>query len=383
MPLSQISTTDKYSFHCEWFDTKASLLRRFYLFYFPSDGTIELYDKQRKKKFLNRISVEDISLNDIYVGNTVKVFNRQIKITGYANEYTKRNMGEAMQKVFVLLKPDGIENKSHIIKAIISNGFKISNLRMMRLSTEIIEMIFPAMKGTQEFLNLLNFLKSGPVIAMELICENAVQRFQELAGPEDPKDAKDLAPQSLRSLYGVDLVHNIFHIADISESERLNNYFFGSNPPPSSSETSTVVLKDSTCCVIKPHAVRNGHLGEIMCMIEHEGYSITALQMFYIDNVNAEEFFEVYRGVLQEYPEMVSELISGACLAMEITGMGEKTPKYFRNLVGPSDPEMARQLRPNTLRAIFGENKIKNAMHVTDLPEDSILEVEYFFKILI
>nr|XP_024217877.1 uncharacterized protein LOC112211079 [Halyomorpha halys] len=127
----------------------------------------------------------------------------------------------------------------------------------------------------------------------------------------------------------------------------------------------------------------NSHLGEIMCMIEHEGYSITALQMFYIDNVNAEEFFEVYRGVLQEYPEMVSELISGACLAMEITGMGEKTPKYFRNLVGPSDPEMARQLRPNTLRAIFGENKIKNAMHVTDLPEDSILEVEYFFKILI
>lgn len=42
--------------------------------------------------------MEDISLNDIYVGNTVKVFNRQIKITDYANEYTKKNMGEAMQK---------------------------------------------------------------------------------------------------------------------------------------------------------------------------------------------------------------------------------------------------------------------------------------------
>ncbi|CAH1400425.1 unnamed protein product [Nezara viridula] len=212
-------------------------------------------------------------------------------------------MGESMQKTFVLLKPDGIENKSRIIRLIISKGFKISNLRMMRLSTEIIEMIFPEKKGSQEFLNLLNFLKSGPVIAMELICENAVQKFQELAGPEDPKEAKNSAPESLRSIYGVDLVYNVFHIAGTtSESERLNNIFFGPNPPPSSSETSTVVLKDSTCCVIKPHAVRNGHLGEIMCMIEDEGYSITALQMFYIDNVNAEEFFEVYRGVLQEYP---------------------------------------------------------------------------------
>lgn len=69
----------------------------------------------------------------------------------------------------------------------------------------------------------MNFLKSGPVIAMELICENAVQRFYELAGPEDPKEAKRTAPESLRSIYGVDLVHNIFHIASTtSESERVS-----------------------------------------------------------------------------------------------------------------------------------------------------------------
>ena len=44
--------------------------------------------------------------------------------------------------------------------------------------------------------------------------------------------------------------------------------------------------------------------------------------------------------------------------------------------------EIARHLRPKTLRAMFGKNKIQNAVHCTDLPEDGVLEVEYFFRIL-
>jgi len=44
--------------------------------------------------------------------------------------------------------------------------------------------------------------------------------------------------------------------------------------------------------------------------------------------------------------------------------------------------ELARHVRPNTIRALFGRTKAKNAIHCTDLPEDAELEVEYFFKIL-
>jgi len=43
--------------------------------------------------------------------------------------------------------------------------------------------------------------------------------------------------------------------------------------------------------------------------------------------------------------------------------------------------EVARHIRPQTIRALFGRTKAKNALHCTDLPEDSKLEVEYFFKI--
>jgi nucleoside-diphosphate kinase len=66
---------------------------------------------------------------------------------------------------------------------------------------------------------------------------------------------------------------------------------------------------------------------------------------------------------------------------MEISG-GGNIVQEFRQFCGPSDPELARHLRPDSIRAQFGVDKVKNAIHCTDLPDDGELEVEYFFKIL-
>jgi nucleoside-diphosphate kinase len=49
--------------------------------------------------------------------------------------------------------------------------------------------------------------------------------------------------------------------------------------------------------------------------------------------------------------------------------------KTFREMVGPSDPEIAKYLRPDTIRAKFGLDRVRNAVHCTDLPEDGVIEV--------
>lgn len=51
-----------------------------------------------------------------------------------------------------------------------------------------------------------------------------------------------------------------------------------------------------------------------------------------------------------------------------------------REMCGPHDPEIAKHLKPNTLRAKFGYDRVRNAVHCTDLPEDGTLEVRYFFE---
>ncbi len=87
---------------------------------------------------------------------------------------------------------------------------------------------------------------------------------------------------------------------------------------------------------------------------------------------------------------MAVHLTTGPCIALEIRQENAVIiflefyikVKTFRDLCGPHDPEIAKNLRPNTIRARFGIDRVKNAVHCTDLPEDGVLEVEYFFNIL-
>ena len=102
--------------------------------------------------------------------------------------------------------------------------------------------------------------------------------------------------------------------------------------------------------------------------------------MFYLDRVTAEEFLDVYRGILPEFSNLVEHFTTGPCLVMEVRQ--NNAVLALRDLCGPHDPEIAKHIRANTIRAKFGADRVKNAVHCTDLPEDGILECEYFFSIL-
>ena len=79
-----------------------------------------------------------------------------------------------------------------------------------------------------------------------------------------------------------------------------------------------------------------GLTGNILNAILDASFQITAIQMFYLERTNAEEFLEVYKGVVPEYSSMVSEMISGPCIAIAIRA--QDAPKAFRDFSGPADP---------------------------------------------
>ena len=69
--------------------------------------------------------------------------------------------------------------------------------------------------------------------------------------------------------------------------------------------------------------------------------------------------------------------------AQVVAGAGRDAARLvddFRELVGPADVELARALRPRSLRAQFGASRALNGLHCTDLPEDGELECAFFFS---
>ena len=83
-------------------------------------------------------------------------------------------------------------------------------------------------------------------------------------------------------------------------------------------------------------------------LILQEGFEISAMEMFHLNKATIEEFYDVYKGVLPEYVPLIEHLSSGPCIVLEIRQ--DNVVPAFRALVGPHDPEIAKYLRPNTIR---------------------------------
>uniref|UniRef100_A0A8C5N3G3 Nucleoside diphosphate kinase B n=1 Tax=Gouania willdenowi TaxID=441366 RepID=A0A8C5N3G3_GOUWI len=312
------------------------------------------FDVKNQRMFLRRTKYSDIHQEDLFVGSRINVFSRQLNLIEYGDQYTANNLSSKKERTLALIKPDMITKIGDVLELIYSSNLMVTKAKMTKLTR-----------------NLVQFVSSGPVVAMELMGAEALSIWRRLLGPADSAVEQGEVPQSIRAQCGTDGIKNVCHGSDsLAAAARELEFFFPSTIGQSVPNTATFI--DCTCCIIKPHAVSEGITGNILNSISAAGFEISALQMFSMERANAEEFYEVYKGIVSEYPNMVTELCSGPCLVLEITGAN--VTKTFREFCGPADPEVAQHLRPNTLRALYGKDKVKNAVHCTDLPEDGVLE---------
>jgi nucleoside-diphosphate kinase len=73
-------------------------------------------------------------------------------------------------------------------------------------------------------------------------------------------------------------------------------------------------------------------------------------------------------------------MITSPCVALEVRA--EEAVATFRQTAGPWDVEMAKELRPGTLRAIYGQDRVRSGVHCTELEGDGAAECRYFFELL-
>lgn len=367
---------NRFCFLTEYYDSTASLVRPYQLYFYPEDNSIEMHDIKNKKVFLKRVVNKDIGLKDLYIGSDISVFARKLKVVDFGDTFTKSQLESTRASTYGMIKPDSYLNIGKIIDKVINEGnFTIAKIKMVKMTSSDAQEFYQEHYGKPFFETLVNFMSSDLIVGMELIQKDAIKAWRSFIGPTNSNEAKQKAPNSIRALYGTDGTRNSVHGSDSSQSaQRELSFLFG----PQSKLKSVPYLTNCSCLVIKPHAIENA--GKIIDIVLSSGFEISCMEMFYLDKTSAEEFFDVYKGVLPEYASIIEHVTTGPVIAMEVRQ--ENAVSSLRALVGPHDPEIARQLRPNTLRAKFGLDRVKNAVHCTDLADDGVLEVQYFFELL-
>lgn len=382
-------SSNRYSFVCDYLDYMASLVRKYQLFFYPEDNSIEMYDLKNKKIFLKRIQYPSIQLKDLFKGSEVAVYGRKLKITDYCDPITTSIFEKTRQSTYAMIKPDAYLNIGKIIDRIYAEGLIISKLKMVKFTLENAKEFYKEHKDREFYKSLTEFMSSDYIVGMELVGTDAVNVWRELLGPTDSEKARSEKPQSIRALYGTNGQKNACHGSDSNDSaNRELSFIFGNNYNSSnradsygSSKVKNVPqLSNCSCLIIKPHSIVEGDAGKIIDIILSQGYEVSCIEMFYLNKTTTEEFFEVYKGVLPEYTAITEHISSGPIIVMEVRN--ENVVKNLRELVGPHDPEIAKIIRPNTIRSIFGKDRVRNSVHCTDLEEDGVLEVQYFFELL-
>lgn len=129
-----------------------------------------------------------------------------------------------------------------------------------------------------------------------------------------------------------------------------------------------------TLSIIKPDAVSDNHIGEIIARFEKDGLRIGAMKMIQLNKQQAQDFYAVHKDK-PFYPELVNFMTSGPIVVMVLEG--QNAIARNRVIMGATDPAKAP---PGTIRKDFAKSVGSNAVHGSDSPETAKTEIAFFFK---
>ncbi|XP_072616129.1 thioredoxin domain-containing protein 3 isoform X2 [Vulpes vulpes] len=216
-----------------------------------------------------------------------------------------------LEKTLALLRPRLFQEKrEHVLKIIEDEGFKILMQREIVLSEEEAQTLCREYENEDYFENVIEQMTS--------LC---VQFAME-----------DLP---INQLYGSD---------SLEEAEKEIQYFFPSQ---------------DTLALIKPH-ITHEQREEILKLIRETGFEITQMKEVVLNEEEAEKIYSKIKG-RDFYQDVLQVLSEGPSLVMVLTKWNAVSD--WRRLMGPTDPDEAKLLSPDSIRAHFGSSTLKNAVH--------------------
>jgi nucleoside-diphosphate kinase len=131
---------------------------------------------------------------------------------------------------------------------------------------------------------------------------------------------------------------------------------------------------ERTFGMIKPDAVSKGQMGEILAIIEQNGFRLVGLKMRRIAPFEAEAFYAVHKE-RPFFPSLVKFITEGPVSVMVLER--EDAIAKWREIMGATNPANAAE---GTIRKRFAENIERNCVHGSDAPETALQEIPFFFS---
>ncbi|KAJ1560341.1 Thioredoxin domain-containing protein 3, partial [Cladochytrium tenue] len=345
--------------------------------------------------------------------------------------------GGPAEQTLAILKPEVMVPSTieTVNSALHHNRFQIAASKRVWLTKEGVAELFKEHEGRDYFPRLLEYMSSGPVLVMQLSKANAIKAWRVLLGPKDPKVARQDAPKSLRAQFGIDSLMNGFHASDGPISAARELEFFFPPPPhtndddaaeptpaplsplyhPASQDAAVAAATDSglpqkTLAVIKPDVAAGGADSSeaaidavvqralaVGIQVQKRETSILAPEQARLlveaaewaqplraaaaeDDAGGEENegVETERALIeQRVEEAVAFLTSGPSVSMVLKG--ENVVARWNELMGPEDPTAAKESTPMSIRAVFGTDVVRNAVHGSASLDSALLEIQAFF----
>lgn len=121
------------------------------------------------------------------------------------------------QRTFIMTKPDGVQRKlaGDIISRFETRGFKLVGLKLMHASPELLRQHYAEHEGRGFFASLIEYVGSGPVVAMVWEGTNAIEIARKMIGATKPSESN---PGTIRGDFAIEMGRNIVHGSDSEAS---------------------------------------------------------------------------------------------------------------------------------------------------------------------
>lgn len=132
------------------------------------------------------------------------------------------------QRTLCMIKPDAVKRNlsGAILNMIQESGLKVLGMKMLHLSTQQAEGFYAVHKERPFFGSLVEFMSSGPIVAVALEGEDAIAKYRTLMGATNPANAEE---GTIRKKYAESIEANSVHGSDAPETAVVEiAYFFNS-----------------------------------------------------------------------------------------------------------------------------------------------------------